>query len=145
MCRERALVSLAVVVTAFTCYHFAQRSMPDGLRSAPLFTFVYGAATVVMVTVVTVDGSAGGLRAVAGSATHWAPWLLVVAITGIELGVYAMYRAGWSIGTANISTQAVVTVILAVVGLAAFGEHLTPTKVAGLALCVVGGSLMVAQ
>lgn len=138
-------LSLAVVVAAFTCYHLAQRSMPDGLRPAPLFAFVYGAATVVMVTVVTVDRSAGGLRSVAVSATHWAPWLLVVAITGIELGVYAMYRAGWSIGTANTTTQAVVTVILAAVGLAAFGEHLTPTKVAGLALCMAGGTLVVAR
>lgn len=68
-------LSLAVVVAAFTCYHFAQRSMPDGLRPAPLF--------------------------------------------------------------------AIVTVVLAVIGLAAFGEHLTPTKVAGLALCVAGGSLVV--
>jgi len=138
-------LSLAVVVAAFTCYHLAQRSMPDGLRPAPLFAFVYGAATVVMVTVLTVDRSAGGMRSVAGSATHWAPWLLVVAITGIELGVYAMYRAGWSIGTANTTTQAVVTVILAAVGLAAFGEHLTPTKVAGLASCVAGGTLVVAR
>jgi drug/metabolite transporter (DMT)-like permease len=138
-------LSLAVVAAAFICYHLAQRSMPEGLRPAPLFTFVYGAATVVMAAVLTIDRSAGGLRAVTAGAAHWEPWLLVASITGIELGVYAMYRAGWSIGTANTTSQAVVTMILAVVGLAAFSEHLTPTKVAGLAMCVVGGSLVVAR
>ena len=136
------LVSLVVVVTALTCYHLAQRSMPGGIRPAPLFAFVYGAATLVMLTVVTVVGSTAGVREIAGSASHWAPWLLVASVTGIELGVYAMYRAGWSIGTASTSTQAIVAAILVVVGLVHFGEHLTTTRSAGLALCVVGAGLV---
>jgi multidrug transporter EmrE-like cation transporter len=138
-------LSLLVVVGALTCYHLAQRSMPEGLRPAPLFAFVYGAATISMAAVVTPSGVSGGLRAVTGNATHWAPWLLVVSITGIELGVFAMYRAGWSIGTANTTTQAIVTAILVVVGLVGFGEQLTVTKLAGLAICVIGGSLVVAR
>ena len=138
-------ISFAAVVVALTGYHLAQRAMPEGLRPAPLFAFVYGVATVVMLAVVTVERSGGGVRAVAANATHWAPWLLVVAIAGIELGVYAMYRSGWSIGTANTTTQALITVILASLGTVAFGEHLTPTKVAGLVLCVAGGSLVVGR
>ena len=132
------LVSLVVVVAALTCYHLAQRSMPGGLRPAPLFAFVYGAATLVMLAVVTVRGSTPVVREITGSASHWAPWLLVASVTGIELGVYAMYRAGWSIGTASTSTQAIVAAILVVVGLVRFGEHLTTTRSAGLALCVAG-------
>lgn len=85
------LVSLVVVVAALTSYHLAQRSMPGEVRPAPLFAFVYGAAALVMIAAVIVDGS-GGLRAVSGTATHWAPWLLVLSVAGIELGVYAMYR-----------------------------------------------------
>ncbi len=138
-------LSLAVVVAAFTCYHLAQRSMPEGLRPAPLFAFVYGAATVLMTAVVAVGSSTGGLRAVTGTAAHWAPWSLVASITGIELGVYAMYRAGWTIGAANITTQAIVTAILVVVGVVGFGEQLTASKLAGLAMCVIGGSLVVAR
>lgn len=138
-------LSLAVVVGALTCYHLAQRSMPEGLRPAPLFAFVYGAATLLMAAVVVFDGVTGRLRAVSGNATHWAPWLLVASIVGIELGVYAMYRAGWSIGAANTTTQAIVTAILVGVGLVGFGDHLTATKLAGLAMCVVGGSLVVAR
>lgn len=135
-------VSLLVVVAALTCYHVAQRSIPGGIRPAPLFAFVYGGATLVMLAVVAVDGSSAGVREIPGSAAHWAPWLLVASVTGIELGVYAMYRAGWSIGTASTSTQAVVAAILVVVGLAHFGEHLTTTRSAGLALCVVGAGLV---
>ena len=63
-------------------------------------------------------------------------------IAGIELGVYAMYRTGWSISTASVSTQAIVAAILVVVGLFQFGEHLTTTRSAGLAMCVIGAGLV---
>ena len=73
------LLSLVVVVTALTGYHLAQRSMPGAVRPAPLFAFVYGAAALVMIVAVTLDGS-GGMRAVSGAAMHWAPWLLVLSV-----------------------------------------------------------------
>lgn len=137
-------VSLAVVVVAFACYHVAQRSMPGGLRPAPLFTLVYGAATLLM-TVVTIADPSSSSASITTSASHWAPWLLVASISGIELGVYAMYRSGWSVAAANTSTQAIVAVVLVIIGLLAFGEHLTFTRGVGVGLCVIGAGLVVAR
>src|SRR5690606_34016530 len=54
-------VSLVVVVAGLTGYHLAQRSMPEDVRPVPLFAFVYGAAALVMVAALTVDGT-GGMR-----------------------------------------------------------------------------------
>lgn len=136
------LVSLVVVVAALTCYHLAQRSMPGAVRPAPLFAFVYGAAAIVMVGVVVAGTSSGEVRDITTTASHWAPWLLVASVAGIELGVLAMYRSGWSIGTASVSTQAIVAAILAIVGLVHFGEHLTTSRSTGLALCVIGAGLV---
>jgi len=134
-------VSLVVVVAGLTGYHLAQRSMPEDVRPVPLFAFVYGAAALVMVAALTVDGT-GGMRAIGPSASHWASWVLVASVAGIELGVYAMYRTGWGISTASVTSQAVVAAILVLVGLLAFGEHLTATRSAGLAMCVVGAGLV---
>jgi drug/metabolite transporter (DMT)-like permease len=136
------VLSLAVVVAALTCYHLAQRAMPGAIRPAPLFAFVYSAAAIVMVGVVVAGASSGGVRSISMSASHWAPWLLVASVAGIELGVYAMYRSGWSIGTASVSSQAIVAAILVIVGLVHFGEHLTSSRSAGLALCVIGAGLV---
>lgn len=134
------LVSLVLVVAALTGYHLAQKAMPSGLRPAPLFAFVYAAAALVMVAAITVDG--GGLRAIGGNASHWAPWLLVISVAGIELGVYAMYRSGWEISSASVSSQAIVAAVLVLVGLLRFGEHLTATRSIGLAMCVIGAGLV---
>ena len=116
--------------------------MPGTIRPAPLFAFVYGAAAIVMVGVVVAGRSPGAIREITTTASYAAPWLLVASVAGIELGVYAMYRSGWSIGTASVSTQAIVAAILVVVGLVHFGEHLTTTRSAGLALCVIGAGLV---
>ena len=135
-------VSLLVVVVALTCYHLAQRSMPSGLRAAPLFTFVYSAAAVVMLGVVSSGRSLADVREVASGARHWAPWLLAASVAGIEIGVYAMYRTGWGIGTASTSSQAIVAAILVVIGVVRFGEHLTVVHGVGLVLCVAGAGLV---
>lgn len=135
------VLSLLVVVAALTGYHLSQRSMPAGIRPAPLFAFVYGLGTILMVTATLADGG-GGWRSITDAATHSAPWVLVISVAGIELGVYAMYRSGWSISTASVSTQAIVAAILVVVGLWQFGEHLTATRLTGLAMCVLGAGLV---
>jgi hypothetical protein len=136
------LVSLAVVVTALTCYHLAQRAMPGAIRPAPLFTLVYGVAAVALVGGMLVGRSLGGMHEITVAASHWAPWMLVGSVVGIELGVYAMYRSGWSISTASVSTQAIVAALLVIVGLVRFSESLTISRSAGLALCVVGAGLV---
>jgi hypothetical protein len=135
------LLSLVVVVAALTGYHVAQRSMPAAVRPAPLFAFVYGAAALVMIAAVTFD-RVDGVSAITGAASHWAPWMLVLSVAGIELGVYAMYRTGWSISTASVSTQAIAAALLLMVGLWRFGEHLTPTRLVGLTMCVLGAGLV---
>lgn len=138
-------LSLGLVVAALSCYHLAQRSTPHGGSPAPLFGFVYGIAAIVMLATVAVTDAGEGVRQVRMYASHWAPWLLVLGVTGIELGFYAMYRAGWNISTASISTQSIVAVILVIVGLVAFGEHLTLARGVGIVMCIGGAALVVAR
>lgn len=101
------------------------------------------AATLLMVVLVASGLAAGEAGDVVDSGRHWAPWVLVAAVSGIELGVLAMYRAGWGIGSASISAQALTAAILVLVGLAAFGEHLTLARGTGLLLCASGAALLV--
>ena len=135
-------LSLAVVVASLSCYHLAQRSISQEGGPAPLFAMVYGVATMIMFSTLVATGTGEGLRQMKAYASHWAPWLLMLAVAGIELGVYAMYRAGWNISTASVSTQAISAGILVVLGLVVFGEHLTVLRSVGLLMCVGGAALV---
>lgn len=143
------LLSLLVVVVSLVLYHVTQRSMPSAIRPAHLFAFVYGIAMIIMLTIVI--GGWGGDRAGTdgtvtrqfGLVTHsWAAWLLAVSVAGIELGVYAMYRSGWPLSTASLTSQSIAVGLLAIIGVLAFGEHLNVGRLSGLVLCAVGAVLL---
>lgn len=137
------LGALALVVGSTVSYHLAQRSVPGQLRPTELFAFVYAVATVAMVMVtVTTDPSARPLRLFVSASSHWAPWLLAAAVVGIEVGVLAMYRSGWTLATGNITVQAIAVVTLSVIGIAVFGERLTASQGLGMAMCLTGAWLI---
>lgn len=129
------LLTLASVVS----YHIAQRATPGSLRPAMLFGFVYTAAAVAMITATLVDSGTAGLFT---PGRHWAPWLLVASVVGIEIGVLAMYRTGWPLATANLTTQAITAVALVGIGAVAFAEPISPSRAAGVALCLTGAWLI---
>lgn len=145
------LLSLVAVVVSLIMYHVTQRSMPNAIRPAPLFAFVYGVAMLVMVLIVAGDallGDTGGDAVSVGAqlrmvVTSWAPWLLALSVAGIELGVYAMYRSGWSLSTASITSQSIAVGLLAVIGVMAFAEHLDPGRIVGLVCCGLGAFLLI--
>lgn len=137
------MISLAVTITALASYHLTQKAVPDGVRPAALFAFIYATAAIGLLSVVAMgDSSMGTFKDVVSSATHWAPWLLAASVAGIEIGYFAMYRSGWSISTGSIAVQAVVALILVVSGIVLFGDHLTPTRTVGLVCCVVGAGMV---
>lgn len=143
------LLSLAAVVVSVVLYHVTQRSMPSAIRPAPLFTFVYGIAMIIMLTMV-IGGWGGDRAAPDGTVTRqfglitrsWAAWLLAVSVAGIELGVYAMYRSGWPLSTASLTSQSVAVSLLAIIGVVVFAEHFTPLRLTGLVFCAVGAVLL---
>ena len=71
-------------------------------------------------------------------ALNWAPFVLVVVIVGLEVGFIYAYRAGWQISRAQIVQSAVLAVCLVFVGALLYREHITWTKLAGVAICLVG-------
>ena len=62
----------------------------------------------------------------------------VVKLVGLETGFIYAYRAGWTVSTAAIVQSAFLGVVLIFVGMLLYKEVVTPTKVAGILICLVG-------
>ena len=71
-------------------------------------------------------------------ALNWAPFVLGVVIVGLEVGFIYAYRAGWQVSRAQIVQSAVLAVCLVFVGALLYRENVTWTKLAGVAICLVG-------
>lgn len=129
-------IALLGSVASVVGYHIAQRSVPTTLRAPAVFGFVYTAAAVSTLIAGHLDDVHPWSPLLA--ARHGSTWLLTAAVLGIEFGVLAMYRTGWSLSTANITTQAITTFALVGLGTIVYSEALTLSNAAGIALCAGG-------
>ena len=133
---------LAVAVAGTVGYHLFQKAVPGEAAPAAVIGVAYLAGLVgCAVAVVATDAPvAETVRAA------WRPAVGIgLSALVIEAGVLLAYRAGWPLSTASLVSNVTVAVVLLAVGLAVYGEALTPRQWVGAALCGAGLVLLTAR
>ena len=69
---------------------------------------------------------------------NWAPFALGIVIVGLEVGFLYAYKNGWQVSRASIVQSSFLAVALVLVGAILYREHITWTKLLGVAICLVG-------
>lgn len=131
------LLALALAVGGGVLYHISAKSVPRDASPALVLIGAYATAL-----------------ALSGLAHLWLPGapapapasrLLHPAVAGlglgaamIELGYVLTYRAAWPVSIASVVVNGMVAAVLVLVGLLAFDERLSSTRVAGLCLVLAG-------
>ena len=128
---------IALVVTSNVIYQICAKSVPDRLDPLASLTVTYLVGALFSGILYHVLRPAPHLLA-EYRALNWAPFLLGLAIVGLEVGFIYAYKAGWPVSTASIVQSAFLAVILLFVGFLVYREVLTPTKIAGMAVCLAG-------
>ena len=133
---------IALIVLSNVFYHICSKQVPEAVDPMAALTVTYsvGAVTAVIMYFVLNRGEASLLKEY--SSVNWTSVVLGIAIVGLEVGCIYMYRAGWNINTGYMFESAILAVVLLFVGKFLFGEPLTATKLAGVAVCLAGLWLM---
>lgn len=133
---------IALIVLSNVFYHICSKQVPEAVDPMAALTVTYsvGAVTAVIMYFVLNRGETSLLKEY--SSVNWTSVVLGVAIVGLEVGCIYMYRAGWNINTGYMFESAILAVVLLFVGKFLFGEPLTATKLAGVAVCLAGLWLM---
>ena len=69
---------------------------------------------------------------------NWTPFVLGIAIVGLEFGSIWMYKVGWNVNTGVLVQSMLLAVALLVVGFLLYHEAITWTKLVGVVICMVG-------
>ena len=128
---------IALVVLSNIVYQICSKSVPAAANpfAALTVTYLVGAAFSTVMMLVT----KGGERlASTFTQLNWAPFVLGIAIVGLEVGFMYAYKAGWQVSTASIVQSAFLSVALIFVGFLLYREALTWNKLLGIAICLVG-------
>ncbi|MHB8157727.1 MAG: EamA family transporter [Desulfocucumaceae bacterium] len=128
-------ISLTIFANIF--YHISQKSTPGNVN--PIISLIVAYLTATIFCLVILPFYPSEMRLLESiKQINWASFALGLSIVGLEAGFLLAYRAGWSISTAAIFSNAAVMLLLIPVGIFFFGERLSPVNAAGIVLCVSG-------
>lgn len=126
-----------LIVGSNVIYHICTKSTPANLDplASLLITYTVGSIFSVALYFCTVE-NANLVREF--SNLNWCPFLLGLAIVGLEAGNIYMYKAGWNMNTGFIVQSVMLAAALIVCGYLLYGESITFNKVIGVLICIVG-------
>lgn len=132
---------IALIVLSNTAYHISAKSMPEEINpfASLIVTYLVGAvAAAVCYFVISPSDS------IMDQVHHlnWTPFVLGLAIVGLEAGNIYMYKVGWNINTGYVVQSVMLSIVLLFVGFLLYKEAISITKVVGIAVCLLGVFLM---
>ena len=128
---------ILIVVGSNTIYNIMTKSTPSDVNPfvSLALTYVVGAVSCIIIFFTT-SSDKNIINAL--SKTNFTPWLLGIAIVGLEVGYIFIYRAGWKVSSASLVANISLAVILLVVGVVLYKEVISVKQFIGMAVCGVG-------
>lgn len=128
---------IGLVVLSNVVYQICAKAVPGGMSPfVSLFiTYLVGAAAS-LAAFLALGRQANLLEELRKA--NWAPFVLGVVIVGLEVGFIYAYRLGWEVSVASVVQSSFLALALLVVGRVLYGETLSLSKIAGVAICLVG-------
>ncbi|MDL2293931.1 EamA family transporter [Ruminococcaceae bacterium OttesenSCG-928-D13] len=137
-------VALVMAVTSTVFYHVLLKRIPPQVNPVAALAGTYLVAALACILAFPLFKSEGGLLQNLKDAKVGNLVLLGVAIAGIELGVLYAYRLGGAVSKLSLVINTLVALVLVVVGLVFYKEHLSAGNIIGIVLCL-GGALLIAR
>lgn len=132
---------LGLVVLSNVFYQICAKSVPGGMNPFASLTITYGVGMIISFVLYFVLNKNVNILSEYGK-LNWAPFVLGLAIVGLEVGYIYAYKAGWPVSTAQIVQAVVLAIILIVVGYLLYKESITWNKVVGIIICLAGLGLI---
>ncbi|MBQ3185679.1 MAG: hypothetical protein IJA01_01560 [Firmicutes bacterium] len=128
---------IVLAVCADIVYQISAKSTPETLNPFASLTITYliGAAISLVIFYIT---SAGGNFIAELKQINWTAFALGLAIVGLEAGSIYMYKVGWNMNTGYLVKSIILALALIVVGYILYKEQVSGTKIAGIAVCLLG-------
>ncbi len=132
---------IILMVLGTTVYHIAQKSVP--VQVNPLFSLTMNYVSALVGTILLLPfypSRTAGRWSI--QTVNWASCGVGLSIVAVELAVLLAYRTGWKISLVSVIGNTASALLLVVIGLVFFHEHLSARNLAGVALCLAGLTLI---
>ena len=76
---------------------------------------------------------------------NWTGFVLGLSMVGLEIGYIFIYRTGWKLSVASLPANMLLAVILLLLGMVLYHEHINLKQGLGMLLCVMGCALLMVE
>ncbi len=128
---------IVLAVCADIVYQISAKSTPHDINPFASLTITYLIGAAISAAIYFLVSSGGNLINEIKE-INWATFLMGLAIVGLEAGSIYMYKVGWNINTGYIVKSIILGIALIAVGYFLYKEQVSGTKIAGIAVCMLG-------
>lgn len=107
---------LILVVASNSVYHICAKSLPESVDPLASLTVTYLIGSIFSGILYFVTNRGGANLLHEYSQMNWAPYLLGLAVVGLEAGSMHAYKAGWPVSAFQVSSAAAIATILVFIG-----------------------------
>ncbi len=133
---------LALVVLSGVSYQVSAKELSEGLHFAAALVITYLVASASSFVIYLLTGKKGE-RLKGMMSFNPAALILGLTIAFIEVGTLYMYKAGWTVNSSFIVTNALVILGLILTGAVLYGEKLSKRQSLGIAVSFLGICLII--
>lgn len=126
-----------LILVANTIYHVSSKSVPAAMDPYAAVFFNYVVAMTASFILWMVLGKEHSL-ALQLSKANWAPIVMGLSITAVEISFVFMYKLGWNISIGSTITNIAMAVALVIIGVLFYKETITMNQMIGIGLCIAG-------
>ncbi len=128
---------IAIIVLSNVLYNICSKETPSAINpfAALTVTYIVGA---IFSTVMYYALNRGGSLMQEYHNLNWSSFALGLAVVGLEAGSIYMYKAGWNVSSGQLVYSIILAMCLILVGVFAYHESISTTKIIGILVCLIG-------
>jgi len=126
-----------MVVAGNTFYNICAKATPGGVNAFASLIITYLTSTAITIALFFLSSGRQSLLAEIQKA-DWTSVAFGVSLVVLEVGFIMMYRAGWDISVGPMVANITLSCVLVVIGVLLYHEVITPTRLLGILLCLIG-------
>ena len=130
---------LILVVASNSVYHICAKSLPESVDPLASLTVTYLIGSIFSGILYFVTNRGGANLLHEYSQMNWAPYLLGLAVVGLEAGSMHAYKAGWPVSAFQVSSAAAIATILVFIGYLVYHEAPSRSTSSWALRCALSG------
>lgn len=128
---------IALLVLSNVFYNVCSKETPAGINPFASLTVTYAIGAVFSAVMYYALNRGGSLLREYQN-IGWSSFVLGMVVVGLEAGSIYMYKAGWNVSSGQLVYSSLLAVCLILVGVFAYHETISTTKIMGILVCMLG-------